>query len=262
MTWLARYWGGALGSRNPLMLARAARYDRLRLQALARLTGKPELEVQAALDEIEGDAAFLEGVRAGLAAGSDYAPRPADFRLFGRWGSVFFFPVTLYAFTRLLKPEVVVETGGTPGKSSAFILRAMARNSRGRLITIDLPPPANVQAGALRAGKVHQFLPAGRGSGWVVPDGLKARQDLRLGASAGLLGPALEEAGGADVFIHDSDHSYDNMLWEFETAWPCLRPGGLLFADDVISNSAFADFCRKYRLDGVLLENAGLARKP
>jgi hypothetical protein len=262
MTWLARYWAGDLGSRNPVLLARAAHWDRERVAVLARLTGQTQAAVLAAVAEIEADSAFLRGIRAGLASGSNYAPRPADFRLFDKWGSVFFFPVALYALVRLLRPAIVVETGGTPGKSSAFILRAMARNDHGQLVTIDLPPASVLAPAALPSGQVHQHLPAGRGSGWIVPEELKRRQSLRLGPSASLLGPALDEFGGADFFLHDSDHSYANMLWEFETAWPRLRSGGLLFSDDVISNAAFDDFCRKFGVPGVRLMNVGLARKP
>jgi len=261
---LARFLATArdLGSRNPVLLARAARIDRDRTALLARLTGQGEAAVQAALDEVEGDAEFLDAVRSALASGSAYRPRPSDFRLFDEWGSVFFFPVALYALVRLLRPQVVVETGGTPGKSSAFILRALARNDAGHLTTIDLPPASIVPAGILAAAKVHQQLPAGRGTGWIVPPALKARQTLCLGKSADLLGAALEAVNGVDMFIHDSDHSYDNMLWEFETAWPRLRAGGLLFADDVIGNQAFDDFCRRRGLRGERLVNAGLVRKP
>jgi len=46
--------------------------------------------------------------------------------------------ILLYAMVRALKPEVVVETGVANGVSSSFILKALDRNSRGRLYSIDL----------------------------------------------------------------------------------------------------------------------------
>lgn len=144
---------------------RAARFDRAPAAAVACLTGQGEAAVRAAIAEIEGNAEFLDAVRSALAAESAYRPRPADFRLFGRWDSVFFYPVALLALVRLLRPQVVIETGGTPGKSSAFILRALARNERGHLTTTDLPPESVVAPGALDAAKVHQQLPAGCGTG-------------------------------------------------------------------------------------------------
>ncbi|MEJ2148325.1 MAG: hypothetical protein P8Z40_02475 [Chloroflexota bacterium] len=35
------------------------------------------------------------------------------------------------------------------------------------------------------------------------------------------------------------------MTWEFEQAWPAIRPGGLLLSDDIITNRAFDDFARQ-----------------
>jgi hypothetical protein len=44
---------------------------------------------------------------------------------------------------------------------------------------------------------------------------------------------------------HDSDHSNEHMTWEFEQAWPAIRPSGLLLSDDIITNRAFDDFARQ-----------------
>jgi hypothetical protein len=42
--------------------------------------------------------------------------------------------------------------------------------------------------------------------------------------------------------MHDSEHSEACMRFEFDTAWAALRDGGVLAADDVNANRAFADF--------------------
>ncbi len=42
--------------------------------------------------------------------------------------------------------------------------------------------------------------------------------------------------------MHDSEHSFDCMWFEFNAAWPCLKPGGVLLSDDVNSTEAFARF--------------------
>jgi hypothetical protein len=47
------------------------------------------------------------------------------------------------------------------------------------------------------------------------------------------------------IFIHDSLHTYEYMIWEFRAAYPHLPPGGLLFADDALWNGSFADFARE-----------------
>jgi predicted O-methyltransferase YrrM len=42
--------------------------------------------------------------------------------------------------------------------------------------------------------------------------------------------------------MHDSEHSEACMRFEFEAAWRVLREGGVLAADDVTANDAFAAF--------------------
>jgi hypothetical protein len=92
---------------------------------------------------------------------------------------------------------------------------------------------------------------------------LRSRWNLLIGGSRGLLAQLLEKRM-IDVFIHDSLHAYDHMLWEYRTAFAFLRPGGLLFSDDAAWNSAFPEFSfevaanhgRILRGVGFLLKNA------
>jgi hypothetical protein len=49
------------------------------------------------------------------------------------------------------------------------------------------------------------------------------------------------------IFFHDSDHSKENMDFEFDWAWNHLQVSALV-SDDIESNSAFADFCRNNSL--------------
>jgi predicted O-methyltransferase YrrM len=53
--------------------------------------------------------------------------------------------------------------------------------------------------------------------------------------------------------MHDSEHSYECMRFEFERAWPALRPGGVLVSDDVNSNDAFFEFAAAQRREPLLL---------
>jgi predicted O-methyltransferase YrrM len=55
----------------------------------------------------------------------------------------------------------------------------------------------------------------------------------------------LEESGTADLFVHDSLHTYRNMRREFELVWPRLRTGGVILADDVERNRAFGELRQK-----------------
>lgn len=212
------------------------------------------------VEEIEDDEEFLLPFRAALASATSYIPRAVDFMMTGQSGSVLFNEVALYALVRALRPSVVVETGGTPGKSSAFILRAMMRNGAGHLFTIDLPPPVSATPRIPRE-QYHESRPAGAGSNWVVQEPLRTRQTLRIGPSQEILPSVLASLETVDLFLHDSDHSYANMMWEFETAWPKLGPRGVLVSDDVRANRAFADFCRRKSLLSATVFNLGVARR-
>jgi len=136
----------------------------------------------------------------------------------------------LYVMARVTRPQIVVETGVANGWSTSFILKALERNDAGRLYSIDIPNAA----GAL--------LPEGKTTGWVVPNALKTRWDFIPGDTRVELPRLLLRLQTIDFFFHDSDHSYEMMTFEFRTAWPHLRPGGLLISDDIRDNNAFNDF--------------------
>jgi len=139
----------------------------------------------------------------------------------------------LYAIVRVLKPLTVVETGVASGVSTTLILKALSLNRSGCLFSIDMP---NLDPLAR--------LPEGKNVGWLVPDDLKGRWHLILGLSKDKLKPLLQELGSIDLFLHDSEHSYENMIFEFKVAWFFLKKGGVLLADDATVNNAFRDFVR------------------
>lgn len=87
-------------------------------------------------------------------------------------------------------------------------------------------------------------LPAGKRTGWVIPDWFQTRHDLRLGPAQALLPKVHAEVGAVDVFLHDSDHSYTHMMFEMSLAWHFVRPGGWILADNIEQNQSFADFVR------------------
>ncbi len=144
---------------------------------------------------------------------------------------------------RALRPEVMVETGVARGYTSAAALGAMAEIGHGRLLSIDLP------------GMRHDGVPDEE-IGFAVPEDVRDRWTLRLGPSRRLLEPLLREVGEIDLFLHDSDHTHASQLWEYRTAWPHLRPGGLLVSDDV-SNTAFLEFCEEAGAEPVLIGRVG-----
>lgn len=157
----------------------------------------------------------------------------------------------LYALLRTLRPETVVETGVCNGVSTAFLLLALERNGAGTLHSIDLPEYADpaTDADAFWEGKGGAVVPLGKEPGWMIPAGLRDRWELSIGRSQDALPPLLARLGVIDVFMHDSEHSYECMAFEFEHAFRALRPGGALVADDVNANDAFGEFARAHDLE-------------
>lgn len=145
----------------------------------------------------------------------------------------------LYAVCRRQRPGNIVETGVGGGVSSSYILCAMEKNEHGQLYSIDLP-----------SGRESR-------SGWMIPDYLRHRWHLTQGRSADTLEPLLKKVKEIDIFLHDSDHSYENMLWEFETAWAYMKKGGLLLAHNIDYNDVFSDFCRNHNVKGYTLGDMG-----
>jgi hypothetical protein len=251
--------GGAY--RRLRLLAGNGKLRRARVAWLTDLLETSPTAVEAAIEEIEHDHLFIAEMRAAFRAQTSHIPLPTDFMTTPSGNTQFFHCVSLYAAMRLLRPQVVVETGGTPGKSSAFILRALARNESGELYTIDLPP-TQPSVMKIPVDAVTSLMPIGAGSGWAIPDSLKRRHQVRLGDARQRLPEVIAEVGQMEVFIHDSDHSYDHMRWEFEVAWPALKPRGLLWSDDTPTNSAWQDFCTSLDIAGSTFTSQGAARKP
>ena len=163
----------------------------------------------------------------------------------------------LYVAARLMRPRRIVETGVAAGTSSAAWLTALARNGdEGQLVSIDLPKRAE---GDATPG--YTYIPPERDSGWAIPDRLRDRHELLLGPSSELL-PDVLARGQAEIFFHDSDHSEQNMRFEFGAAWPAIPPGGLLVSHDVHKHAAFDAFARAHGARHGKAMITGLARKP
>jgi predicted O-methyltransferase YrrM len=158
-------------------------------------------------------------------------------------------PEWMYTICRIVKPTVVVETGVASGVSSAYILKALADNNHGNLISIDMP---NYEKKLTLAHPEYSNIKANaivreNETGWLVPENLRNRWTLKLGLVQELLVPTLEESGQIDLFFHDSEHTYNNMMFEFRNAWRFLRSDGLLLSHDITWNNSFADFAKEVK---------------
>lgn len=141
-------------------------------------------------------------------------------------------------FVESLVPTVVVETGIHTGLSTSLILRALDRNKKGQLHSVDPTPRCRLE---------HH-----RWSLWPM-------------ISLYALPQIYHDHGAFDVFIHDSDHDAECQTFEYEFAWRCLVPGGLLISDDVTwgGHGAWDQFVRRHNLKNVKeLGHARAVKRP
>lgn len=152
----------------------------------------------------------------------------------------------LAALIRQEKPRIVVETGLETGFGAEHILKALDDNGYGHLWSID---PA-LHPEYVRVPLVHP------------------RFTFIQKRSQEALEPLFKEVGLFDLFVHDSDHSYECQSWEFETAWRMVRPGGIIASDDVAwgipPHRAWWHFLERHGLgsNGNIIGNAQWIRKP
>ena len=78
--------------------------------------------------------------------------------------------------------------------------------------------------------------------GNAIPQNLRKKWKLVVGSSVAKLEEILRSKKTIDVFLHDSLHTYKNMLFEYNMSWPFIKKNGFLISDDVSENNAFLDF--------------------
>lgn len=140
-----------------------------------------------------------------------------------------------WCLVRHLNAVRVVETGVAHGVTSQFVLEALARNGGGRLWSIDLPPMLHPEM----HDQIGVAVDPGREGDWCYIKGSSRRR----------LPGLLKRIAPIDLFIHDSKHSTENVLFELKLAWSALRPGGAVVVDDVDTNNGFRRFCDQVRYD-------------
>ena len=140
------------------------------------------------------------------------------------------YPVAWYCLVRKNKPKIIVETGTSMGWSSFMILSAISRNSIGHLYSFDLNDSENVKNYG--------------GVGYLVSEPLKKNWTLTIGDTKEKLEPVLKKLNQIDMFIHDSEHSYETMMYEYTAAWKYLKKGGILGSDDINHSNAFEEFIK------------------
>ncbi|MCH8194533.1 MAG: class I SAM-dependent methyltransferase [Chloroflexi bacterium] len=203
-------------------------------QCLERLLGPNRGITPAMVQELFDEVAACDPLRRSVERYKDVIGKDFQAKLSGVVVAAILFN---YVATRIVRPEVVVETGCATGWTSALFLLALRHNGKGHLYTIDLP----AVSGEL---SMDWTLPAGLETGFLAPEELRDRWTLIIGDARAELMPLLAKVQQVDIFYHDSDHTYQHMMWEYTSVWPHLPPGGLLVSDDIGWNTAAWDFSR------------------
>jgi predicted O-methyltransferase YrrM len=133
----------------------------------------------------------------------------------------------LYVLARALRPAVVVETGVQNGCSTELILWALHRNRHGQLYSVDSGPTSSDGSHKTAWNTTQDGIP-----GKNIIAGLKERWNLTTGLSRDRLPDLCRKVANVDMFWHDSDHSSENVAFEFATVAPYVTTGGALCMHD------------------------------
>lgn len=178
---------------------------------LSVVTGKDCGVISGYLREIQKDVQLREHLLRLTKSSKEKYVADMDIR-FGR-------RIGWYALVRASRPRVVVETGVDKGLGSCVFAAALMKNAAegfpGRLIGIDLNP----RAGYLLQAPYDQF-------GTIIyGDSLAALQSLNE---------------TVDLFIHDSVHTADFELKEFQTVQPKLSQNAIVLSDNSHQTSSLS----------------------
>ena len=126
----------------------------------------------------------------------------------------------IYTMCRKARPGTVVETGIQKGGSTHMVLRAMSKNEKGHLWSIDI-------------NDFYTYDDKKTSSiGPLVEQDLRGRWTAIRGDAQKVLGKGLEKkSGDVDVFVTGQGHTYEVQLHEGETAWRRIRDGGIFILD-------------------------------
>lgn len=139
----------------------------------------------------------------------------------------------IFAIASAMKAEKIAETGVGPGTTSTAFLKATDQ-SGGKLFSFDL-------------GKKYGNSDE-KEVGFVVPESLRSRWTLILGNSRETLEPGLEKYGPFDIFMHDSEHTYEHVTFELNAALLHMKKHFMIIVDNYNWTDAPADFASAHKL--------------
>lgn len=229
------------------------------LESLATYLGVSDTILKGYYHELIEDRAFLNALNARIRYSREHGFTKGIFRK-PRVSSIDWFAferVLIYVLVRHFKPEVCLETGVYYGGNTAFLLQALARNSIGRLVSIDYPDSSIRDACALNrhpdVGESELYDPTLR-PGFLVPPALQDRWTLILGDS---LTKIKEIDAVFDFYIHDSEHSFGFLSRELQEVEKKLSASAIVIVDDIDWSTAFFAYCIERKLFPLCLTDNG-----
>jgi predicted O-methyltransferase YrrM len=136
-----------------------------------------------------------------------------------------------FVLPRVLRPTTIVETGVASGSMTSFLLAALHHNDHGNLFSFDILSKTGERGMDWTVGDPSDV-------GFLIPERYRDRWKLEL-ADATYALPRQFEGKSIDCFFHDSDHSFDHMMFEYAFAAKHLAPGGWIVSDDITMTEAF-----------------------
>ena len=229
--------------------------NNMSMELVAKYYDEPIDKIMGFYSELLEDVDFLNKINERIV----YAKKYFDRGIFkhGEVDSIDWFGVQrilIYVITRLTKPELIVETGVFYGGNTTFFLNALRKNQKGKLISIDLP--GNIIEDEKRHFLVgnSEKVPTTLETGFLVHENLKDRWDFIRGDSHIEL-PKINEP--IDLFMHDSDHSYNFIKKEFELIWNNLSNSATLLADDLDWSNGFYSIIDQQKLFPMIITDNG-----
>jgi hypothetical protein len=250
--WLYGRFRWGLVHRAQQRCLRYRSYDYTQLFAIiATLTGATPEECRLHYAELRSNRVFeeIEGL---LRQVPDLKAEHADIKHLGIEKFVRLDRTVLYCITRLLKPDVFIETGTRWGLGSYFVARAMEENGRGQLYTFDL---------GIECSRTEYGWPNSQSKiGFLIPKRLEKYVTLVLGDALETLPATLSRIPPVDVYYFDSKQTFDHMLQEYALVFPHMRAGGLFMSEDTDKNAAWATFIqgKTFKAEGKYCSHFGL----
>jgi hypothetical protein len=218
--WAALKYSLSLHSRRKSLVS----LPELDLEGLIKILGLPSEESIKANFRITQIMSELRGVQNNLGGG------PSGMKPVAMEGASIARLVVLDLVISKIEPDLIIETGTQHGVSASVISDYVSRSNKKVLAkTIDV---------------AHQLLIRRESNVNYIVLETPIRRSFKK--------ETIAVRTKNTVFFHDSDHSYENMYFEFNWAWNRLGVSALV-SDDADGNSAFLDFCSRNNLPGFLI---------